>query len=117
MHGDVRAVRPLVEQYELADGRRLNLLAQGRVVNLAAAEGHPAAVMDVSFALQALSVEELVTRRGRLRILPKVSTTVAMISAAAPYMRQPGSATTKRPVFFTEVMMLATSSGIRQQAG
>ncbi len=60
----VREVRPLVEEYRLADGRRLNLLAHGRVVNLAAAEGHPAAVMDVSFALQALCVEELV-RRGR----------------------------------------------------
>jgi adenosylhomocysteinase len=54
-----RQVRPLVEQHELKDGRRLNLLARGRVVNLAAAEGHPAAVMDVSFALQALCVEEL----------------------------------------------------------
>jgi adenosylhomocysteinase len=64
--GGVRAVRPLVEQYVLGDGRRLNLLAGGRVVNLAAAEGHPAAVMDVSFALQALSVEELVRRRGEL---------------------------------------------------
>jgi adenosylhomocysteinase len=62
----VRQVRPLVEQYELDDGRRLNLLARGRVVNLAAAEGHPAAVMDVSFALQALCVEELVRRRGEL---------------------------------------------------
>jgi adenosylhomocysteinase len=60
----VRDVRPLVEQYELIDGRRLNLLARGRVVNLAAAEGHPAAVMDVSFALQALCVEELVRRGG-----------------------------------------------------
>ena len=55
-----------IEQYELDDGRRLNLLARGRVVNLAAAEGHPAAVMDVSFALQALCVEELVRRRGEL---------------------------------------------------
>ena len=64
--GGRRAVRPLVEQYQLSDGRRLNLLAHGRVVNLAAAEGHPAAVMDVSFALQALSVEELVLRRGEL---------------------------------------------------
>jgi adenosylhomocysteinase len=63
---DVRSVRPLVEQYRLDDGRRLNLLAHGRVVNLAAAEGHPAAVMDVSFALQALSVEELVLQRGKL---------------------------------------------------
>ena len=65
--GNVREVRPLVEQYELADGRRLNLLAHGRVVNLAAAEGHPAAVMDVSFALQTLCVEQLVRSRGRLR--------------------------------------------------
>jgi adenosylhomocysteinase len=61
----VREVRPLVEQYDLG-GRRLNLLARGRVVNLAAAEGHPAAVMDLSFALQALCVEELVRRRGEL---------------------------------------------------
>ena len=57
--GGVREVRPLVEEYDLGD-RRLNLLARGRVVNLAAAEGHPAAVMDMSFALQALCVEELV---------------------------------------------------------
>jgi adenosylhomocysteinase len=57
--GRVREVRPLVEEYDLGD-RRLNLLAHGRVVNLAAAEGHPAAVMDMSFALQALCVEELV---------------------------------------------------------
>jgi adenosylhomocysteinase len=67
---EVIAVRPLVDQYRLADGRRLNLLAGGRVVNLAAAEGHPAAVMDVSFALQALCVEELV-RRGQ-KLEPRV---------------------------------------------
>jgi adenosylhomocysteinase len=64
--GGVREVRPLVEEYRLADGRRLNLLAHGRVVNLAAAEGHPAAVMDVSFALQALCVEALVKRGDKL---------------------------------------------------
>jgi adenosylhomocysteinase len=58
--GEPRSVRPLVSEYRLEDGRRLNLLAHGRVVNLAAAEGHPAAVMDVSFALQALAVEALV---------------------------------------------------------
>jgi adenosylhomocysteinase len=56
---EVRDVLPLVDQYALPDGRRLNLLARGRVVNLAAAEGHPAEVMDVSFALQALCVEYL----------------------------------------------------------
>jgi adenosylhomocysteinase len=64
--GGVHPVRPLVEQYVLADSRRLNLIAHGRVVNLAAGEGHPAAVMDVSFALQALCVEELVRRGGEL---------------------------------------------------
>ena len=63
---EVRQVRPLVQQYQMDDGRRLNLLAHGRVVNLAAAEGHPPEVMDVSFALQALCVEELVTNIGRL---------------------------------------------------
>jgi adenosylhomocysteinase len=60
-----RDVRPLVEQFTVA-GRRLNLLAQGRVVNLAAAEGHPAAVMDISFALQALATEHLVRAAGTL---------------------------------------------------
>jgi adenosylhomocysteinase len=64
--GGIREARPLVRQYDLGDGRRLNLLAEGRVVNLAAAEGHPAAVMDVSFALQALCVEELVRRGDEL---------------------------------------------------
>jgi adenosylhomocysteinase len=64
--GGIREVKRLVQEYTLADGRRLNLLAHGRVVNLAAAEGHPAAVMDVSFALQALSVEDLVHRAGEL---------------------------------------------------
>ena len=53
--GPARQVLPLVEAYDLGDGRKLNLLARGQVVNLAAAQGHPAAVMDVSFALQALS--------------------------------------------------------------
>jgi adenosylhomocysteinase len=84
----VQTVRPLVEQYRLADGRRLNLLAHGRVVNLAAAEGHPAAVMDVSFALQALSVEELVLRRGELSpgVLPvpaSIDREVARLKLAA----------------------------------
>jgi adenosylhomocysteinase len=68
----VRAVLPLVDQYDLGDGRRLNLLAQGRVVNLAAAQGHPPDVMDMSFALQALASELVVRRAGELeaRVLP-----------------------------------------------
>ena len=64
--GGARSVRPLVEQFDLGDGRRLNLLAGGRVVNLAAAEGHPAAVMDLSFALQALAAEALVRAESGL---------------------------------------------------
>jgi adenosylhomocysteinase len=61
----VRQVLPLVEQYDLGE-RRLNLLAQGRVVNLAAGEGHPAAVMDMSFANLALAVEHLVRHGDEL---------------------------------------------------
>ena len=64
--GDVRDVLPLVEQYEVGGGRRLNLLAHGRVVNLAAGEGHPAAVMDMSFANLALAVEHLALNGGEL---------------------------------------------------
>jgi adenosylhomocysteinase len=52
-------VRPHVDAYQLADGRRLLLVAQGRLVNLAAADGHPPSVMDISFAVQALTVEWL----------------------------------------------------------
>ena len=57
MSREKRLVRPYVEQYELQDGRRINLLGEGRLINLAAAEGHPASVMDMSFANQALSLE------------------------------------------------------------
>jgi len=59
-----RVIRDFVEEYTLKDGRRIHLLAEGRLVNLAAAEGHPASVMDMSFANQALSVEYLV-RKGK----------------------------------------------------
>jgi adenosylhomocysteinase len=63
---DVRVPRAFVEQFTLADGRRVSLLAEGRLVNLAAAEGHPAAVMDMSFANQALSAEYAVKHGGGL---------------------------------------------------
>jgi adenosylhomocysteinase len=52
-----RRIRPFVEQYRLADGRVINVLAEGRLVNLSAAEGHPASVMDMSFANQSLGAE------------------------------------------------------------
>ena len=61
-----RTVRPYVDEYTLADGRRIYLLAEGRLVNLSAAEGHPAAVMDMSFANQSLSAEYLVAHHAEL---------------------------------------------------
>jgi adenosylhomocysteinase len=61
-----RSVRPLVEEYDMGDGRRIYLLAEGRVLNLASAEGHPAAVMDMSFANQALSVRYIAENADRL---------------------------------------------------
>jgi adenosylhomocysteinase len=66
--GGVRRIRDFVDEHTLADGRRIHLLGEGRLVNLAAAEGHPAAVMDMSFANQALSVEWLVRTRGTLEV-------------------------------------------------
>jgi adenosylhomocysteinase len=61
-----REARPEVEEFELADGRRVYLIGEGRLVNLAAAEGHPAAVMDMSFANQALSAEYVVAHADEL---------------------------------------------------
>ncbi len=60
-----REIRPYVTEYRLKDGRRINVLADGRLVNLASAEGHPSGVMDMSFANQALCVEYLIKNRGR----------------------------------------------------
>ena len=61
-----RRIREFVDEYTMADGRRLYLLGEGRLVNLTAAEGHPAAVMDMSFANQALAVEWVVKNHGSL---------------------------------------------------
>ena len=55
-----RIIRPFVEEFVLKDGRRINVLGEGRLINLAAAEGHPSSVMDISFANQALSIEYMV---------------------------------------------------------
>ena len=61
-----RLVRPFVESYELPDGRVINILGEGRLVNLAAAEGHPASVMDMSFANQALGAEYMLKNADKL---------------------------------------------------
>ena len=63
-----RGVRPFVDAYQLKTGRTVNVLAEGRLVNLAAAEGHPAAVMDMSFAVQALTSEWVVKNRRKLEV-------------------------------------------------
>ncbi len=65
-----RRIRPYVDEYKLPDGRRIYLLAEGRLVNLVAAEGHPSEVMDMSFSNQFLSVKYLVENKGKLE--PKV---------------------------------------------
>jgi adenosylhomocysteinase len=67
MSSSKRTTRPFVEEYSLKDGRKINLLGEGRLINLASAEGHPAAVMDMSFANQALSVEYLVKNYNQLQ--------------------------------------------------
>jgi adenosylhomocysteinase len=76
MAGDPATMRPFVEEYRIkSSGRRVIVLGEGRLINLAAAEGHPASVMDMSFANQALSVEYLVKNKGTLppgvHMLPK----------------------------------------------
>jgi adenosylhomocysteinase len=65
---EVRRVRDFVDEHRMADGRRISLLAEGRLVNLGAAEGHPASVMDMSFANQALAVEHLVKNRKEMDV-------------------------------------------------
>lgn len=82
-------MRPFVEEYRVKDtGRRICVLGEGRLINLAAAEGHPASVMDMSFANQALSVEYLVKNKGKLdpgvHLLPKeVDTEIASLKLRA----------------------------------
>ncbi|MDQ2937802.1 MAG: adenosylhomocysteinase, partial [Acidobacteriota bacterium] len=89
MSEDVASVRPFVEEYKVkASGHRVMVLGEGRLINLAAAEGHPASVMDMSFANQALSVEYLVKRKGELKpgvhlLPPEVDTEIASLKLKA----------------------------------
>src|SRR3569832_317304 len=89
MSGDPTTVRPFVEEYKVqSSGRRVIVLGEGRLINLAAAEGHPASVMDMSFANQALSVEYLVKNKGQLapgvHLLPaEVDTEIASLKLRA----------------------------------
>jgi adenosylhomocysteinase len=86
--GDPALVRPFVEQYETKDGRKINILAEGRLINLAAAEGHPASVMDMSFANQALAAEFMVKNAKTLEkrvysVPPEVDAEIARIKLSA----------------------------------
>ena len=86
-NAEKRSAREFVDEYSLKGGKRIAVLGEGRLINLAAAEGHPAAVMDVSFTLQALCVEELVANRGALAagVLPvpaAIDREVARLKAA-----------------------------------
>ncbi|MDP2993623.1 MAG: adenosylhomocysteinase, partial [Anaerolineales bacterium] len=86
--GDPKLVRPFVEQYETKDGRKINILAEGRLINLASAEGHPASVMDMSFANQALAAEFMVknakTLEKRVYSVPaEVDAEIARIKLSA----------------------------------
>jgi adenosylhomocysteinase len=89
MSADVMTVRPFVEEYKIkASGNRVMVLGEGRLINLAAAEGHPASVMDMSFANQALSVEYLVKTKGELApgvhlLPPEVDTEIASLKLRA----------------------------------
>lgn len=92
MAKSVRTVRPFVEEYRLRDGRSIHVLAEGRLINLASAEGHPANVMDMSFANQALAVEYLVRGRGELEkkvyAVPKaIDAEIARLKLAAMGVR------------------------------
>jgi adenosylhomocysteinase len=84
----VAEARPLVSEHTLVNGRRVYLLAEGRLLNLAAAEGHPASVMDMSFANQALSAAYLAQHAGELKAavhdVPKeIDEEVALLKLAA----------------------------------
>ncbi len=89
MSADVQTVRPFVEEYKIKkSGNRVMVLGEGRLINLAAAEGHPASVMDMSFANQALSVEYLVKKQGELQpgvhlLPPEVDTEIASLKLRA----------------------------------
>ena len=89
MASEPLTMRPFVEEYKIkANGRRIIVLGEGRLINLAAAEGHPASVMDMSFANQALSVEYLVKNKGKLApgvhlLPPEVDTEIASLKLQA----------------------------------
>jgi len=89
LSGGKKEVRPLVDEYKMKDGRKVYLLAEGRLVNLSTAEGHPASVMDMSFANQALSAEYLRVNYKNLKpqvyVVPSTWTRKSRASSSNPW--------------------------------
>ena len=113
-----RVVRPFVEEYLLAGGRRIYVLGEGRLINLAAAEGHPADVMDMSFSNQALAAEYLALNAGDLEpmiyTLPKeIDDEVARIKLDRPL---PHALPTRAVVGGIEAIDTSTPVGMRDRA-
>jgi adenosylhomocysteinase len=86
--GKPNLVRPFVEQYTTKDGRKINILGEGRLINLSAAEGHPASVMDMSFANQALAAEYMLKNADKLEkrvysVPPEIDAEIARIKLEA----------------------------------
>ncbi len=86
--GEPNLVRPFVQQYTTQDGRKINILGEGRLINLASAEGHPASVMDMSFANQALAAEYMVKNADKLdkqvySVPPEIDAEIARIKLSA----------------------------------
>ena len=90
--GKPNLVRPFVEQYETKDGRKINILGEGRLINLASAEGHPASVMDMSFANQALAAEYMVKNAAKLEkkvysVPEDIDKEIALLKLAAMHIQ------------------------------
>jgi adenosylhomocysteinase len=84
-------VRPFVDEYTMQNNRKVYLLGEGRLINLAAAEGHPASVMDMSFSNQALCLEYLVKNQGKLAtkvftVPPEIDKTIARLKLTTMHM-------------------------------
>jgi len=91
-NGEPNLVRPFVQQYTTKDGRKINILAEGRLINLASAEGHPASVMDMSFANQALAAEYMIKNAKTLEkrvysVPPEIDAEIARIKLEAMGIR------------------------------
>src|SRR3972149_4540289 len=118
MAKSIRTVRPFVEEYLLRDGRAIHVLAEGRLINLAAAEGHPANVMDMSFANQALSAEYMVRNHGGLsdtvhNVPEPIDREIARLKLVASGAPPPPAHTAPEPIDREIARLKLVASGAR----